>query len=272
MPAALPQDAIAAAIMRLSPEDGTFATELRVGGLRQTDLALADLTGATLDDWRRAVVGTLPDPDGKLGAANLMERAVWAASRPLAGLAVQGLWPVRIDPDRLGFARRMVPWHAGEQSGEAMLLDQVIDLDGLEISTAPDAAASFQETFEEALTPLVEELRQGTGLSRGALWRVAGDALAARFLAFGRAFDRLEDALSAAESILRRKGSRLYARQTDFIRVSLPENPDTFDWYRLRGGCCRYYAIPNGVYCPTCVLLPRNKQIERLQEGLRRRD
>ncbi|NJL94993.1 MAG: (2Fe-2S)-binding protein, partial [Anaerolineae bacterium] len=56
-------------------------------------------------------------------------------------------------------------------------------------------------------------------------------------------------------------GSPLNNRQLHFLTVRDGAHQQTF---RARGGCCRYYTLPEGDFCTTCVMRGRADQEARL--------
>jgi len=127
----------------------------------------------------------------------------------------------------------------------------------------------YRRAIEDHVRPLVEKLADRTGLSRNALWRLVGDAIAGRFLDAGRRFGCLEDAKAAAMTILKWRGSPLNNRQLHFFDLTLRDNEDheLMSWtFRARGGCCRHYTVEGGELCETCVLKkPEERNLELLE-------
>jgi FhuF 2Fe-2S C-terminal domain len=112
-----------------------------------------------------------------------------------------------------------------------------------------------------------------TGLGPAAQWRLVGDGLSGALLEQGKALGQVPGAIALAREILSVKGTKLWAKQGDFVEIVLP-GPDVTgpararDWFRLRGGCCRFYTTEGGDYCSTCVLRDRDDQISRLRTYL----
>lgn len=131
----------------------------------------------------------------------------------------------------------------------------------------------FRAELEDHVRPLVGVLTARTGLSSGALWRLAGDAIAGRFLDVGEKLGRLEEARTAALRILKQPGSPLANRQLHFFDIELTDETGCSRgvWtFRARGGCCRYYTVEGGTFCATCVLKPASERDAELRAAIRR--
>lgn len=132
----------------------------------------------------------------------------------------------------------------------------------------------YRHAVEAHCHPLVEQLHARTGLSKNALWRLAADAVAGRFLDAGRRFGCLERAKASAITILKQPGSPLCNRQLHFFDLTLHDTDGRkqLTWtFRARGGCCRYYTVEGGELCETCVLKKPGERDADLLELMRRR-
>ena len=130
----------------------------------------------------------------------------------------------------------------------------------------------FRAGLEDHVRPLVGVLTARTGLAPGALWRLAGDAIAGRFLDVGEKLGRLEEAKAAALLILKQPGSPLANRQLHFFDIELNDEAGCSRgvWtFRARGGCCRYYTVEGGTLCTTCVLKPARERDAELRAAIR---
>ena len=114
----------------------------------------------------------------------------------------------------------------------------------------------LRSEIERHFRPVVEVVHARTHLSRAALWRLAADAIAGRFLDAGRRFGTVEASKAAALRILKVPGSPLANRQLHFFDLTVldRERRDFSYTFQQRSGCCRLYRVEGGEYCSTCVL------------------
>lgn len=99
--------------------------------------------------------------------------------------------------------------------------------------------------------PVIAGLSIRTGSSRGGLWRVAGDGVAAALLAFGREHGCLPAMHRLFRRVLKSEGTPFFNR-----RLRWPEEGQTV---LERGGCCRLFEIGMAL-CPGCVLNARRRR------------
>ncbi|MCF1436245.1 ferric iron reductase [Agrobacterium vitis] len=136
-----------------------------------------------------------------------------------------------------------------------------------------DAVAEerLRAEIERHFRPVIEAIHARTRLSRTALWRLAADAIAGRFLDSGRRFGSVEAAKASAMQILKVPGSPLANRQLHYFDLTvLDKNQQDFSYtFRQRGGCCRFYLVKGGEYCPTCVLKAPTERDEELRLAMR---
>ncbi|MCF4098149.1 (2Fe-2S)-binding protein [Maritalea mediterranea] len=240
-----------------------------VGGEAQN---IGAITPAQLPYYFKLATAKYENADAKMGAAFCLGRLSWAMLRPLAGYALNEFWFAGTDLAAFELSMREVPWQKQGESGVFQAIDIALDGNGAvwhERSADPYTIADFATQIEALFAPLVEMHHQQSGLARPALWRLVGDSLATSLLIQGENFGCLKHAISIGEQILQRKGTKLYSKQSNFIEVKLPERPEISEWFRKRGGCCRYYTADGGEYCSTCVLRDEDSMIERLQNHLR---
>lgn len=128
----------------------------------------------------------------------------------------------------------------------------------------------YRQSTEEHFQSLIGKIASRTGLGRSALWRLVGDAIAARFLEVGRQFNCLEEAKTTAMAILKSPGSPLNNRQLHYFDLSVLDrnSKQVSHIFRARGGCCRYYSVKEGKYCATCVLKNPVERDEQLQAAM----
>lgn len=262
------------AIVAALPEaDDAFAPRIQVGRAPAGTFSLAELAaGEHLHELLAAEMRSVSGADHKLAAAYLIGRLSWCLSSVLAGLALRGAWAIELTASGITPLSRQVAWEEDGESGVSNVADFVLDPDLLRFSEAdqPGCDLLFQSAFEVLLAPIVDSPHRRSHLPRSALWRLVGDGLAAAFLAQGKALGCADRAMSLALGMLRRKGTPLYSKQTGFIQITVPERPHLAEWFRARGGCCRYYTSDGGEYCSTCVLRDDDSRNQRLVDYLRR--
>ncbi len=123
----------------------------------------------------------------------------------------------------------------------------------------------FRIGIEKHFHLVVDRVHAKTKLSRAALWRLVGDAIAQRFLDAGLRFDAVEAANAAAMRILKTPASPLANRELHYFNLTQYDRygKAVVETFRQRGGCCRFYLVEGGTYCSTCVLKsPRNRDEE----------
>jgi ferric iron reductase protein FhuF len=170
-----------------------------------------------------------------------------------------------------------------ERQARVRFLSAAFSTDKQSNATHPDAKtlldraglrALFRQSIEDHFRPLIERLHRKSGLSRNALWRLAGDSLAALFLDAGERFQRDVDAQADAMAILKQPGSPLNNRQMHYFDVAVrdderPERALASRTFRARGGCCRYYTAEGGKLCSTCVLKDPVERDQELMNAMR---
>jgi len=258
--------AVAAHLPRLRD---AFSANLHAGTTPREALRLDAPDTDLVDAWLTAEAQAQKGADDKLAAAYLLGRIAFAISEVIAALALQGLQPARLAPDAVALSARRALWQLDGQSGEGRAYDIVLAEAHLVPCDAP--SAELGAALPDLLAPLVQYLVNRSGLSRGALWRLVGDALSGALLMQGKHAGQEEEAMEIAEAVLRDRGSPLHSRQTGFFRIDLPEQPDIAEWFRARGGCCRYYTTEGGAYCSTCVLRDSKSREALLRAHLRRK-
>lgn len=269
--------ALSAALAGRPMTRAAFSARLSFGPAPAGALPLADPAAGPLADWLAAELTEAAGaagaaaPDEKLAGAYLVNSLSWAVPEPLAWLALSGAALPAIPPEAAALTARRAPWEEDGDSGEAIAYDLV--LNPARIGPAPErpAAEALGALVAGLFAPLVAAVARRSGLSRGALWRLVGDGLSACLLAQGKATGREEPAMALARAILADPRRPLRSRQTGFVRIALPDRPEIAEWFRARGGCCRYYTLPGAEYCTTCVLRDLASRDDRLAAHLRRK-
>lgn len=134
-----------------------------------------------------------------------------------------------------------------------------------------EGVSSFEQGFIAHLAPVIAVLKARTGLSSGAQWRLAADALAGAFLEIGRAIGDEARGMAEALAIVKRPGSRLYSDELCYEQISAvhPASGEHISrQYRIRCGCCLYFKTEGGSFCDTCVLLEPEDRRARLAAHL----
>ena len=82
-------------------------------------------------------------------------------------------------------------------------------------------------------------------LSRAALWRLVGDAIAQRFLDAGLRFDAIEAVNASAIRILKTPASPLSDRKLHYFNLKQYDRHGEAvrETFRQRGGCYRFYLV-----------------------------
>jgi hypothetical protein len=237
-------------------------------------LPIKDLAAdtATLVDWLEDELREVPGADSKLAAASLVGSVAWSVCRTLGYLHLAGLGGAIGSAD-VALSRRRVPWEEDGECGVATIYDTTVRHD-LSWTSFPDAA-DLGRTVTTVHAPLVEATHRQSRLSKGALWRLVGDSLSGALLELGKSLGEPERAMAVARAILDDRSSPLRSRQTSFVRIEVPEirtvtGEPLAEWFRARGGCCRYYTSEGGEYCTTCVLRDPESRDARLTDYLRR--
>lgn len=259
------------AIADLKPLEGDFSPRVVVNGYAPGFLPLTGLSDGHLDHLLADALIEEPGGDVKLAAAYLIEMVSRAICEPIVGLAMSGWWLTSAAPGSIGIHRRMAQWEDDGETGECVVFDVAMNVHQTQFTNV-SAPITLAESLQIQLSPLVKALRHRSGLSEAALWRLVSDSLASAFLEHGTTLTSAQNAIADARLILRNKATKLSNKQTDFEWVALPEAPETGDWMRVRGGCCRYYTTPrdDADYCTTCVLRDAESRRARYQDYLRR--
>jgi hypothetical protein len=266
------QDKLVHLLSAINRDESAFSPRLSFAPNGLEGQNIGALTPADLLRLFKLATVHYPSADIKMGAAFSMGRLSWAILRPIAGYAMNNMWLDAADLAAFTLHLRQVSWHKNGQSGTMNAAD--ISLDSAQTAwrlaaSDEDVVAHFTQMLEQLFTPLVEAHHEASGLAKPALWRLVGDSLATAFLVQGENFNCVMPAMLIAEQILKSKSSKLFAKQSGFIQIKLPERPEISEWFRKRGGCCRYYTSDGGEYCSTCVLRDEDSMIARLQTHLR---
>ncbi|WP_029041592.1 (2Fe-2S)-binding protein [Cucumibacter marinus] len=231
--------------------------------------ALAD--GPTLGVWLAEDQSRTEGLDPKTGCAFLAIRLAGAVGAEIGALALAGRPVPAIGPESVAVSGDMRRWSAGGQNGESrryqlhwLTQDQ---LEREEEGVFPNLACALGRLF----VPPVEGLARLGPFSPRGLWRLIADALADAMLLAGESLGDARAGMAFAQRILTDPRTPLANGLTGFREVSAPLEDGTSRarWFRVRAACCRYYLLPGGTLCDTCVLHPEEEQIRLLCEHLK---
>lgn len=259
---------LAAALARLPAPahdlEGQVLPALPPGAVTLAHLASCSSALSALVAAKR---GQAKGGDDKLGCAYLIGEIGWMLGRLLGGLWLAG-WHVQdAAPSAIALTLRPVAWEDDGTSGMAQVIDLHLDPAGL--TCGGDNPRHLARAMVGLHQDLIAALVRCTGLGQAAQWRLVGDGLSGALLEQGKSLGQVPQALTLGRTILGDKTTKLHARQAAYVEIILPGEteaapPRARDWFRLRGGCCRYYTSDDGEYCATCVLRDRDDQIARL--------
>lgn len=224
--------------------------------------ALADPTDASVPRWLAEEAALASTADVKTQATLLLGRFASQVTKPLVALyLVQGSVP-DLDPDALSVQVQRHPVPDGARAASAVRFVPCLPVRAPVIGPGdgPDASRDrLRALLTGVLGRMIERLRSESGLSRGALWRVAGDALGYLSLNLGRRIGRERFAMEEAMRLLKAPGARTNNSRLGYVEITVPADaadgaPACSQWFLARGGCCRYYACEGGEVCVVCVL------------------
>ena len=241
-----------------------------------TDIAsLLDPADATVTGWLQEEAEQADTTDIKTQAALLLGRFTSHVAKPLAALyLMQGIVP-DLDAATLSIRVQHCPLPSSGQAKNAaqfvLRLPAGAGLEG-DPSAGGDADAQrdrLRRLLTDILGRMVERLRHESGLSRGALWRVAGDSLAYLFLNLGRRIGAERRAMDEAMLLLKAQECPMNNRKLGYVLITPPDGvAGPAQWFITRGGCCRYYECVGGEVCIVCVLRPPAERDAMLRDIL----
>lgn len=259
----------------LEPVQGEEELHLSLGPDAAGHRRLTVLPRATIQDWMAEVARDYDDMDARTRAAYLIGDIAWAFSLNLAALHLAGPGLPDISPDSVAAAPQWYRWEEGGESGEALRFTLRL-LANPDSSHRPLDIDGVRALAIAVHAPLIEALFEMTRLGRSAMWRLVADALAAGWLSVGKRIGLVGQSMKLANAIIHAPGSPLANKQTGFIEIVVRGETDPgqvlgCEWFRARGGCCRYYTTgrSEGEYCSTCVLRPAESRDKRLHDYVR---
>jgi len=249
---------------RAVPEFSATVGELEPGWFPTDDLA--DPESGRLADALARLAADYPGADIRTQGALFINQYAWYLS---GAAAIAFLLEKRV-PDfalnNVALRYNTVTWEEDGESGEYERLE-VRFLSGRfaalpddpaagqdDVTVVPDAAALrewFRLRVEAHMQPIVERAQMASRLSRGALWRIVADSCSQAFLYTGKQVGEAAQAEREGLAFVKVAGSPLNNPQLHYLTLTHAGYSETF---RVRGGCCRYYTLPDGHYCTPCVL------------------
>lgn len=167
-------------------------------------------------------------------------------------------------------------WHHDNRSGEAERIE-VRFLSGRFACLPDDPSADHPDAtpvadsvslldwlrsqLENHFSPLIKRLHTVSKLGKNALWRLVADSCALQFLQFGKKTNQVDHMQVEGLAFIQGEQSPMNNPQTHYITLEHATYQETF---RVRGGCCRYYTLPDAEYCTSCVLLKSEERDRRL--------
>ncbi|MFC3852261.1 (2Fe-2S)-binding protein [Salinispirillum marinum] len=235
-----------------------------------TDLLLQRTTGvlkAALSLHQQAE----PKLDDKAAGAYLVNRLAWDLSAVLAWLDLNHYDLSVLTPEALGVHAVIErEWHKGEWHRYVVYQFSLTDLKPTGESLPPDVVADYAyRLFEQLIPALAREVR----LSANALWRLVTDGLTAAYLYVSKEQQQPGRAMARVRAVVEAAGKPLANKQWQFNYYSVaaedsPTQQPLGNWFRARGGCCRYYTLEGKDYCTSCVHVSEDERRERLTRYL----
>lgn len=178
-------------------------------------------------------------------------------------------------PENIALRYRRYIWHHGEHSGEAERID-VRFLSGRFACLPDDPCADHPDAMlvadkvalrdclrsqlESHFSSLIKSIRSISKLGENAQWRLVADSCASQFLGVGAMMNDDEHAQAEGLTFIRADGSPMKNPQTSYLTLTYQDQCETF---LARGGCCRYYTLPDAEYCTSCVLRKPEEREQR---------
>lgn len=215
--------------------------------------------------------GCHADMDARTQGAYLMNRLSWDICAVIGWLDLNRLSVEDFLSDRVGVVdTRETEVEVGEVFHYVRYRWWLPELNPVSAPPTPDVLGRY---LVDRLEPFVEEIRRQTRLGKAALWRLLADALAASYLNTGKRLGLTGQAMARAAAIIEAVGKPLANDQWHFKEYCVdagasPTGQALGDWFRVRGGCCRYYTLPDSDYCGTCVHLDEPEREARFQRYL----
>ncbi len=240
--------------------------EVSVGPLEDDWLDTVTVSNPdTVARFLSIVAAQYPGADARTQAALFMNSySYYLLAAPLTTYLLAGRVP-DLTPENVASRWVTYTWQANGMSGESLRLDvrflsgrfaalpadQAPPADAVTVSDQSALRGYLRSGIEAHFLPLIETVHAQTRLSQGALWRLVADNCAALLLTLGQQTEQSAAAQQEGLALVQSGDSCLSNPQTGYTTVSAAGQTATF---RARGGCCRYYTLPDQSKCTTCVL------------------
>ncbi|MFY0665001.1 MAG: (2Fe-2S)-binding protein [Natronospirillum sp.] len=212
-----------------------------------------------------------PRLDVKASGAYLVNRLAWDISAVLAWLDLNHYDLSALTPETLGVHSVIErEWHKGEWHRYVVYQFALTDLNATGETLPPEVVAGYAyQLFEHLIPALAAQVR----LSANALWRLVTDGLSAAYLYVGKEQQQPDRAMARVRAVIEAAGKPLANKQWQFNYYSVaaedsPTQQPLGNWFRARGGCCRYYTLEGKDYCTSCVHVSEDERRERLTRYL----
>jgi hypothetical protein len=207
-----------------------------------------------------------PGIDKRTSGAFLLGNYAWYVPVPaIASYLVERRVP-DLSPENIGLRNEIFKWEENGESGENERLH--IRFLSNRFAALPDDPAAGQPnvtilpdmnvlrewlrtSVETLLTPVVEQIYAQSNLGRHAQWSLIADSCAAMFLYIGGLVGDKQWAQTEGLAFVKAAHSPMNNPKTGYVTLQYENHCETF---RARGGCCRYYKLPEHGKCDTCVL------------------
>lgn len=210
-----------------------------------------------------------PRADHKALGSYLIGRLAWDLGAVMAFVDLQQLNVDSLQPDRLGWQVSLESQEHEQELHQWLCFRFQLSPEGLYTS----GQLPWEQVSLALFAPLVQALKPLCGLSAPPLWALVADGLSAAYLYLGRELNRADEAMSLINQRMRQAKAPLDNKRWHFQHVQVsPEQSPTGEalgqWFRMRGGCCRYYTLADGQYCTSCVHLSDEQRQQRFQDYL----
>lgn len=271
---------LAATLADISALDGQYLSTT-IGGVAPGWFPANHLVGASspaLEEGLERQRNHYPCADRRTCGSFFINIYAWYVFAPaIAAYLVTRRVP-DLAPANMALQYRTYTWEEAGETGESERID-VRFLSGRFATLPDDPDADHPDALvlsnlaalrdwlragiEAHMLPLIDQVHDRTHLARRGQWTLVADACAALFLHIGTVLGDPARGQAEGLDVVKAPGSPLRNPGTGYVTLEWQGQCDTF---RTRGGCCRYYTLPEGHKCTTCVLRPAEERNQRLLE------